>query len=129
MPLYERYFAVEIWLLFGVELQGDAADRSDSLQHRERVPGVFGVLKTGNHGLCGADLLSKLGLSQTCVLPHLADQECQVNLVQGAGEGLSVGCALARTPLDNLAVPVALNALSHSPNSFSIASLSFCDLV
>src|SRR5437899_6301632 len=65
LPLYQCYFAVEIWLLFGVELQGDAAGRGDSLQHRERVPRVFSVLQTRNHGLRGAHLLGKLGLSQT----------------------------------------------------------------
>jgi hypothetical protein len=44
---------------------------------------VFRVLKTGDHRLCGAHLLGKFGLSQTRILSHLADQECQVNLMQG----------------------------------------------
>jgi hypothetical protein len=42
--LYQGYFAVKIWLFFGVELQGHAAGRSDAFQHRERVASVFGVL-------------------------------------------------------------------------------------
>src|SRR5215472_273393 len=92
--LHQCNFAVEIWLLFSVELQGDTADRSDPLQHRQRVPAVLGILKTGNHGLRGANLLGKLGLSQTRILSHLADQESQVDLVQGALERLAVRCAL-----------------------------------
>jgi hypothetical protein len=107
-----------------VELEGHAAGRSDAFQHRERVPGVFGVLKTGDHGLRGANLLGKFGLSQTRVLSHLADQENQVNLMQGALEGLAVGRTLSRPLLDNLAVPVALGSSLHRPTSFSIASLS-----
>ena len=45
-----------------------------------------------NPRLCGASLLGKLGLSQTHILSHLADQESQVNPMQGALEGLAVPC-------------------------------------
>src|SRR6266404_2725411 len=45
-----------------------------------------------NHRLYGASLLGKLGLSQTHMLSHLADHESQVNLMQGALEGLAVPC-------------------------------------
>jgi hypothetical protein len=96
-----------------MELQGHAAHRSDALQHRERVPGVFGVLKAGNHGLRGANLPGKFGLSQARILSHLADQERQVNLMQGALAGLAVGCALARALFDDLVVSVALGGSSH----------------
>src|SRR5438046_12150 len=112
-----------------MKLQGHTAGCSDSLQHRERVPRVFSVLQAGDHGLCCADLLGKFGLSQIRIFSYLADQEGQVNPMQGAREGLSVGCALACALLDNLTVPVALDTLSHKPNSFRIASLSLCDPV
>ena len=92
-----------------MELEGNAADRGDALQHCERVPGVFSVLKAGNHRLCGANLLGELRLSQPRILPHLAHQQGQINLVQGAPEGLTVGCALARTLFDNFTVFVALS--------------------
>ncbi len=74
-------------------------------------------------------LFGQFGLSQTSILSHLADQESQVNLMQGALERLAAGCASSHPPLDNLAVPVALNNLPHSLNPFRIASLSFCDPV
>jgi hypothetical protein len=74
------------------------------------VPGIFGVLKTNNHGLRGANLLGQSG-----VFSHLADQESQVNLMQGALEGLAVRCALAGALLDNFAVSVTLGGSSHNP--------------
>src|SRR5215469_11428578 len=127
LPLYQCYFAVEIRLLFGVEFQGHAAGCSDPLQHRQRVPGVFGVLKTGDHGLRGANLPREFGLSQARILSHLAAQESQVNLMQSALEGLAVRSALSRSRLDDLAVSVALSCLFHRPIAFRIASLSFSD--
>lgn len=93
LALHQCHLAVEIGLFCRVELQGHAASRRDSLQHCERVPGVFSVLKTGDHGLRGANLLGEFSLSQTRILAHLADQESEVNLVQGALEGLAIGCA------------------------------------
>src|SRR5229473_3879762 len=112
-------------LLLGVQLQGYAASRSNALQHREGMAGVLGILKTGNHGLRCTRLLSKLSLSQARVLAHFADQHGQVNLVQGAREGLTVGDALTCALLDNFSMSVAF----HSSNSSWMASLSLCDPV
>src|SRR5258707_1009661 len=72
--LDQRDFAVKIRLLLRMELEGNAADRSDAFQHRERMPRVFGVLQASNHGLCRAHLLGELRLSQPCIIPHLAHQ-------------------------------------------------------
>jgi hypothetical protein len=88
--LHKCYLADEILASFGMQLQRHAAGRSDALQHRERVASIFGILKAGNHGLPGANLLGKFGLSQTHILSHLADQESQINLMQGALKGLAV---------------------------------------
>src|SRR5262249_42173334 len=112
-----------------MELQSYAAGASDALQHRERVPGVFSILETRNHRLRSTNFLGKLGLSQPRFLSHFAHQKSQINLVQGAREDLAVGCALSRPLPDNLAVSVALDGVSHRPNSFRMASLSFCDPV
>src|SRR5208282_1938204 len=95
-------------LLFGMELEGYTAGHCDALQHRKRVSGVLGILETGDHGLRGANLPGKFGLRQSRILSHLADQESEVNLMQGALESLAVGCALSRTLFDNLAVSVKL---------------------
>src|SRR5882757_5252241 len=127
--LYQCHFTFEVWLLFSVELQGHAAGGSDSLQHCERVPAVFRVLKTRNRGLRSAHLPGKFGLSQTRVLSHLADQKSQVDLMQCALERLSVGCALSCALLRNPAMSVTFGGLSHRLNSFRIASLSFGDPV
>src|SRR5882762_2823285 len=72
--LDQRDLAVEIGLFLCMELEGNAADRGDALQHCERVPGVLSVLKAGNHRLRGANLLGELRLSQPRILPHLAHQ-------------------------------------------------------
>src|SRR4029077_4598173 len=125
----QGYFAVEIRLLLGVQFQGDTAGGGDAFQHCERMAGIFGIFQTGNHRLRRPNLLSELSLSEARILPHLTDEECQVNLVQGAREGLTVGSALACAPLDNFSVFVALAGLLHRPNSFRIASRSFCDPV
>lgn len=79
--LDQRDLAVEIGLLLGMELEGDPADRCDALQHCERVPGVLSVLQAGNHRLRSAHLLGEFRLSQPGILPHLAHQQGQVNLV------------------------------------------------
>src|SRR5580704_17816651 len=123
MELDQSDHAVKIGLPLGMELEGNAADCSDTFQHRQRMAGIFGILKASNHRLRSANLPSELGLSQPRILPHLAHQQGQVNLMQGSPKGLTVGCALAGTLFDNLTVFVAL----HSPNSFRMASLSFRD--
>jgi hypothetical protein len=110
-------------LLFGVELQGYAADRSDALQHGERMACVFGVFKAGNHGLGAADLLSEFGLSEPGIFTHFADKHSQVNLLQRAREGLPL--AFAATPFDKFAVPVAFDGLLHKPHSFRISILAY----
>ncbi len=106
--LDQRDFAVEIGLFLRMELEGDAADRGDALQHCERVPSVLSVLKASNYRLCSANLLGEFRLSQSRILPHLAHQQGQVNLVQGTPEGLTVGCTLAGALFDNFTVFVAL---------------------
>jgi hypothetical protein len=123
--LDERDLAVEIGLFLRMKLEGDAADRGDAFQHRERMARVFGVLQASNHGLCRAHLLREFGLSEPRILTHLAHQQGQINLVLGAPEGLPVGCALTGALFDDFTVFVAL----HSSNSFRIASRSFCDPV
>jgi hypothetical protein len=90
-----------MWFLFGMKLQGDAADAGDSLQNRERVAGVFSVLQAGNHGLRGANPLSEFRLNEIRILSHLAHQYSQINLVQGACERLTVGGALSRSLRDD----------------------------
>jgi hypothetical protein len=112
--LDQRDLPVEIWFFLRMELERDAAHRRDALQHCERVPGVLSVLEAGNHRLRGANLLGEFRLSQPRNLPHLAHQQGQINLVQGAPEGLTVGCALAGALFDNFTVFVSL----HSPSSF-----------
>ena len=57
--LDERDLAVEIGLLLRMELEGNAANRSDAFQHRERMARVFGILQASNHGLCCAHLLGE----------------------------------------------------------------------
>jgi hypothetical protein len=52
------------------------------------------------------------------MLPHLAHQQGQINPVQSAPEGLTVGCALAGALFDNFTVLIAF----QMPNSFRIAS-------
>ena len=81
MRLDQRDLAVEIGFLLRMELEGNAADRSDAFKHRERMARVFGVLQASNHGLRSANLLGELRLSQPRIFPHLAHQEGQVNLV------------------------------------------------
>ena len=50
MGLDEGDLAGEIGLFLGMELEGNAADRSNALQHRERMARIFGVLHASNHG-------------------------------------------------------------------------------
>ena len=70
--LDQRDFAIKIGLFLCMELEGNAADRSDAFQHRERVPGVFGVLQAGNHRLCGTNLFGELGLSDDEIDSYIA---------------------------------------------------------
>ena len=51
MGLDQRDLAVKIGLFLRMELEGNAADRSDAFQHREGMARVFGVLQASNHGL------------------------------------------------------------------------------
>ena len=53
LSLHQCYFAVEIGLLFGVELQGHAAGCSDPLQHRERVARHSRFLRSGAPRISG----------------------------------------------------------------------------
>src|SRR5437667_6128490 len=90
---------------------------------------IFSILKTGNHRLCRPNLPSELGLSQSSILPHLADEKSQVNLLQRPREVLTVGRTLASALADKFLVFVAFDGLLHKPHSFRMASFSFCDPV
>src|SRR5437879_9686070 len=81
---------------------------------------IFSILKTGNHRLCRPNLPSELGLSQSSILPHLADEKSQVNLLQRPREVLTVGGTLASALADKFLVSVASDGLLHKPNNASM---------
>src|ERR1017187_2483431 len=119
----KRYFPVEVGLSFGMEFQSHTASCSDTLQHRERMPGVFGILEASDHRLGRADPFGKLGLSQRRFFPHFAHKQREVNLAKSTRKCRAIACAPAGSLGNDFAVPVAL----HSPSSFRIASRSLCD--
>jgi hypothetical protein len=102
--------------LLGMELQIDTAGAGYTFEHRKRMPHVLSVFQPRNHRLRRANHPGELYLRQTSVFAHLADQQGQVNLVQGPRKDFPVSRAPSSALLDDFRVLIA----SHWPNSLPV---------
>ena len=107
-----------------MERKGDATGSRNPLQHGQRMSHIFGVLKTGDCGLRGADLSREFRLGEACALSHFAKKHRQVDLLEGAPECLPIRGALFCALLDDFGVSVVVHGWFHRPSSLRMDSLT-----